>query len=52
MDNPLNGGFICELHEVGYISECPTCASIKNPPKQSKKQAKMMRQVLRNKGRR
>lgn len=47
MDKPLNGGFICALHDIGYISKCPTCESIANPPKQTKKQAKMVRQLLR-----
>lgn len=47
MDKPLNGGFICEKHDIGYLSKCPTCASLENPPKQRKKQAKMIRQILR-----
>ena len=47
MDKPFNNGFICEKHGIGYISECPTCASLKRPPKQNKKQAKMMRELTR-----
>lgn len=29
MDKKLNGGFICEKHNIGYKSECPTCAFIR-----------------------
>lgn len=47
MDKPLNGGFVCEKHGIGYLTKCPTCESIANPPKQNKKQAKMVRQLLR-----
>lgn len=47
MDQPLNGGFICEKHGIGYIGKCPTCASLENPPKQTKKQIKKIRQLKR-----
>jgi hypothetical protein len=32
MDQSLNDGFICELHNIGYKSECPTCAYQKKMP--------------------
>jgi hypothetical protein len=47
MDKPLNGGWICEKHGIGYIGKCPTCASLENPPKVSKKNQKAIRQLLR-----
>lgn len=46
-DQPLNGGYICEKHGIGYITKCPTCASLENPPKTSKKTKKQIRQFLR-----
>lgn len=30
MDKPLNGGFICAKHNIGYITKCPTCASFED----------------------
>ncbi len=26
MDKPLNNGFVCSKHKIGYIKKCPTCA--------------------------
>lgn len=51
MDKPLNGGFICEKHGIGYIGKCPTCASLENSPKQNKKITKKVRQLLRKSNR-
>lgn len=47
MDQPLNGGFICEQHEIGYKGKCPTCASLEKKQKVSKKNQKAIRQLLR-----
>lgn len=46
MDKPLNGGFVCEKHGIGYIGQCPTCASLQKPPRQNKKTQKNVRQLL------
>ena len=28
MDKPLNGGFICAKHNIGYKIQCPSCLFI------------------------
>lgn len=49
MDIPFNHGYRCSEHGIGYLKQggCPTCASLKNPPKVSKKNQKAIRQLLR-----
>jgi hypothetical protein len=47
MDKPLNGGWICEKHDIGYKGKCPTCVSLERKPKVSKKNQKAIRQLLR-----
>jgi len=50
-DKPLNGGYICSKHGVGYKGKCPTCASIENPPRKIKRQGKLIRQTIRKSNR-
>lgn len=47
MDKPLNGGWICEKHGIGYLTKCPSCASLEDPPRPNKKSQKKARQILR-----
>lgn len=48
-DKPLNGGFVCSKHHIGYITGCPSCSSETNKRPYSKKMEKKMRQWLKKK---
>ncbi|WP_054939048.1 hypothetical protein [Paenibacillus ihuae] len=41
MDRPLNGGFICAKHNIGYKIQCPSCLFISQKEKE-------LRQLLHN----
>lgn len=45
-------GWRCRKHGIGYITACPTCASIANPIRESKKEKKRQRQERRKLSRR